>query len=42
MVTVELTGEEEEKEGSPEEVHKKPVPTNTAAVLIFLGVKSVQ
>ena len=38
----ELTREEKEKEGSPEEVHEKPVPTNTPAFLVFFGVESVQ
>jgi len=42
IVTDELTGEEEEKEGSSEEVHEEPVATNAAAFLIFFGMESVQ
>ena len=42
IVTNELTGEEEEKESSSEEVHEKPVPANTTAILIFFGVESVE
>ena len=38
----ELTRDEEEKEGSSEKVHEKPVPSNTAAFLILFGVESVQ